>query len=51
MKPGDFQELLDKVAPHLRPLITFLYYCGVRVGEAKQVQWSAVDLNKALIVL
>jgi integrase len=31
--------------------VTFLYYCGVRVGEAVQIQWSQVDLAGALIRL
>jgi integrase len=34
---------------HLRPLITFLYYCGVRLGEALQIEWSQVDLERAVI--
>jgi integrase len=32
-------------------LVTFLYYCGVRVGEATQIVWSQIDLNKALVRL
>jgi integrase len=51
LKPKDFKKLRHKLPRHLRPLVTFLYFCGVRVGEARQVQWSAVDLKKALIVL
>ena len=31
--------------------ITFLYYCGVRLGEATQIEWSQVDLVARLIVL
>jgi len=46
-----FELLLGKLAVHLRPLITFLYYCGVRVGEAVQIQWTQVDLQQALIRL
>ncbi len=34
---------------HLRPLITFLYFCGVRLGEALQIEWSQVDLKRAVI--
>jgi integrase len=34
-----------------KPLITFLYYCGVRVGEALQIEWSQVNLNRAVIRL
>jgi integrase len=51
LKPKNFQRLTNKLPRHLRPLITFLFYCGVRVGEARQVQWSSVDLRKAFIVL
>jgi integrase len=51
LKPEDFTRLLAALPVHLRPLITFLYYCGVRIGEARQLQWSDVDLEKALIVL
>ncbi|HEV2521969.1 MAG TPA: site-specific integrase [Candidatus Acidoferrales bacterium] len=46
-----FEELLAALPVHLRPLITFLYYCGVRLGEALQVEWSQVDLKAALIRL
>jgi integrase len=35
----------------VNPLVIFLYYCGVRVGEAKQIEWSQVDLTKALVRL
>lgn len=46
-----FEQLLSKLPTHLRPLITFLYYCGVRVGEAVQIEWSQVDLQQGLIRL
>jgi len=46
-----FGILLAKLPDKLKPLVTFLYYCGVRLGEAKQIQWSQVDLNAALIRL
>jgi integrase len=32
-----FDELLGHLPIHLRSLITFLYYCGVRLGEARTV--------------
>jgi integrase len=48
---AQFEHLLPKLPTHLRPLITFLYYCGVRVGEAVQIEWSQVDLHGALIRL
>jgi integrase len=48
---AQFEHLLSKLPAHLRPLVTFLYYCGVRVGEATQIEWSQVDLPAALIRL
>jgi len=33
---------------NLKPLIIFLYYCGVRLGEAEQIDWPQVDLKSAL---
>ena len=32
-----YQHLLCKLPVHWRLLVTFLYYCGVRVGEATGV--------------
>jgi integrase len=46
-----FETLLSKLSVNLRPLVTFLYYCGVRIGEAVQIAWSQVDLHGALIRL
>ena len=48
---GQFDALLAKLPAHLKPLVVFLYYCGVRVGEAKQIDWSQVDLPAAVIRL
>jgi integrase len=46
-----FEELIEHLPLHLRPLITFLYWCGVRLGEALQITWDQVDLDAALIRL
>jgi integrase len=46
-----FDNLLSHIPLNLKPLITFLYYCGVRLGEAKQIEWTQVDLSAALIRL
>jgi integrase len=46
-----FEQLVVLVPSHLRPLVTFLYYCGVRVGEALQIEWSQVDLRNPIIRL
>ena len=46
-----FDELLSHIPVALKPLIIFLYCCGVRVGEALQIEWPQVDLKQALIRL
>jgi integrase len=40
-------RLLDACAPHLRPLVAFLFYTGARIGEALWLDWRAVDLKRA----
>ena len=46
-----FAELIKLLPTHLRPLATLLYYCGTRIGEALQIEWSQVDLDARLIRL
>jgi integrase len=46
-----FDELVKLLPTHLRPLITLLYYCGTRIGEALQIEWSQVNLDTRLIRL
>ena len=46
-----FERLSAALPEDLRPLITFLYFCGVRLGEAQQIEWSQVDLAAGLIRL
>lgn len=46
-----FEELVALLPTHLKPLIVFLYWCGVRVGEALQIEWPQVDLDARLIQL
>jgi integrase len=47
----EFNCLIKMLPTHLRGYITFLYYCGGRSGEAKQIEWSQVDLKRRLIRL
>jgi integrase len=47
----EFDRLLKLLPTHLRPLIVFLFFCGVRVGEALAVEWTQVDLVAGLIRL
>ena len=46
-----FAELIKLLPSHLRPLVTLLYYCGTRIGEALQIEWSQVNLDARLIRL
>jgi integrase len=47
----DFDKLLKALPVHLKPLVLFLYWCGTRLGEAKQIEWSQVDLTVPCIRL
>lgn len=51
LEPAKFAELVMLLPTHLRPLITFLYWCGVRKGEALSIEWTQVDLERRLINL
>ena len=46
-----FAKLIVHLPVHLRPLVTFLYYTGVRLGEALQIEWPQVDLTVPMIRL
>jgi integrase len=47
----DFEKLIKVLPTHLRPLVTFLYWCGCRIGETLQIEWSQVDLDSRQIRL
>lgn len=46
-----FGELIALLPTHLRPIVTLLYCCGVRVNEARQIEWPQVNLESHLIRL
>ncbi len=46
-----FEALLKVIPSHLRPLLLLLFYCGIRLGEALDIEWSDVDLDARLIRL
>lgn len=46
-----FDELIKALPSHLRPLVTFLYYCGCRIGETLQIDWVQVNLDTRQIRL
>jgi len=47
----DFERLRGLLPGHLRPVVTFLYYCGCRLGETKAIEWPQVNLDARLITL
>jgi integrase len=46
-----FAKLLAWSPPRLQPLLLFLYRTGCRLGEAKKIQWSQVDLDAGTVRL
>jgi integrase len=47
----DFRTLLGFFPSRLKPLVLFLYTSGVRIGEASQIEWHQVDLDRRVIRL
>lgn len=46
-----FKSLIRALPTHLQPYVTFLYFCGGRSGEAEQITWEQVDLQRGVIRL
>lgn len=44
--PAEADRLIVKCSDHLRPLVTFLFYIGARLGEALHLDWRDVDLGR-----
>jgi integrase len=42
-------NLIEGCAPHLKPLVAFLFYTGARIGEALWLDWRNVDLRRAQV--
>ena len=42
----EVSALVAACAPHLRPLVTFMFYTGARVSEAVYLDWREVDLQR-----
>ena len=43
--------LIDKSAPHLKPLIIFMLYTGARAGEALWLDWRNLSLQRSHVSL
>jgi len=46
-----FEPLLHVLPSYLQPLISFMYYTGVRKGEALSIDWNQVDVAGGAIFL
>jgi len=44
--PAQFIELREAMPEHLRPLMTFLYFTGCRIGAALAITWSQIESEK-----
>ncbi|WP_352518085.1 site-specific integrase [Mesorhizobium sp. M0046] len=42
-------KLISSAAPHLRPLLSFLFLTGARIGEALSLEWSNIDLVRGQV--
>jgi len=46
-----FERIRAGLPEKLQPLSLLLFYTGVRLGEAKQIDWTQVNLDSGLIML
>jgi integrase len=46
LTPTQFTKLRNAMPEHLRPLVTFLYFTGCRVGAALAIRWSQIEYEK-----
>jgi len=46
LTPSQFIKLRDAMPEYLRPLVTFLYFTGCRIGAALAITWSQIESEK-----
>lgn len=46
LPPEDADRLIEHCSPHLKPLVTFLFYTGARLSEALYLDWQDIDLGR-----
>ncbi len=49
--PDVFAQLLEALPENLRPLITFMYFTGCRLGAAQKITWAMVNRDATEIEL
>lgn len=47
---AEAERLIQGAAPHLRPIVTFMFSTGCRVSEALYLDWQDVDLANSRLV-
>jgi integrase len=45
LTPSQFITLRGALPEHLRPLVTFLYFTGCRIGAALAITWSKIEFE------
>jgi integrase len=48
LREPEMLTLLTELPKRLHPFVKFLFYQGVRSGEAEQITWAQVDLDRAI---
>jgi integrase len=51
VEPAVFEKLRKALPAHLRPIVTFMYYTGCRLGAAKLVTWQMVSADATEVEL
>ncbi len=51
LTPAQFSKLRNTMPEHLRPLVTFLYFTGCRVGAALAITWPQIEFEKGRLQL
>lgn len=46
LTPSQFINLRGTMPEYLRPLVTFLYFTGCRIGAALAITWSQIEFEK-----
>ena len=46
LAPAEADRLIGACSPHLKPLVTFLFYTGCRLSEGLYLDWKQVDLTR-----
>jgi integrase len=50
LKPDEAERLIQSGAPHLQPVLIFLFATGARISEALGLDWHNVDLTARRVI-